>query len=207
MDKIKEIWKAVRGYGGRYEVSNHGRVRSVKIEESADSKCAKKIYKILSTPQGYTLKKRKNGETHKYYNYPRICLSLNKHEKCYCVHQLVAEAFLGVRPEQYTVNHIDGNPLNNCVWNLEYCTLRENIEHAYQNHLAENRQRIVIVKPSGSRYYSVCRSLREASYLVDMDHATIHEGLKKHGGCYHSRKSDALFIDPVMVRAKYYGTE
>lgn len=45
------------------------------------------------------------------------------------VHKLVAEAFLGPRPVGYQVAHLDGNPANNGVENLTYCTAAENIGH------------------------------------------------------------------------------
>ena len=44
---------------------------------------------------------------------------------------LVAEAYLGKKPEgDWTVNHINGNKLNNRPTNLEYLTRTENIQHA-----------------------------------------------------------------------------
>jgi hypothetical protein len=46
--------------------------------------------------------------------------------RVYCVHSLLAEAFLGPRPDAETVNHIDGNRLNNSLDNLEYMSNAEN---------------------------------------------------------------------------------
>ncbi|MCU1299725.1 MAG: hypothetical protein JWQ87_9 [Candidatus Sulfotelmatobacter sp.] len=46
------------------------------------------------------------------------------------VHSLVAEVFIGPRPENLLINHRDGNKKNNNVANLEYCTGRENVHHA-----------------------------------------------------------------------------
>lgn len=46
------------------------------------------------------------------------------------VHRVVTQAFFGRRPTGMTVNHLDGVKTNNAITNLEYCTMRENLEHA-----------------------------------------------------------------------------
>lgn len=51
------------------------------------------------------------------------------------VHTLVAEAFIGKRPQGMTINHKDGNKLYNHYTNLEYITMRQNYDHAVPLHL------------------------------------------------------------------------
>ena len=54
------------------------------------------------------------------------------------VHILVAEAFVGLRPEGMQVNHKDGVMLNNHYSNLEYVTPKQNIHHAMRLGLFDN---------------------------------------------------------------------
>jgi len=57
-------------------------------------------------------------------------LAVKMNNECVKIHAIVAEHFIGKRPDGFVVNHKDGNKLNNRPDNLEYCTISENIKHA-----------------------------------------------------------------------------
>lgn len=100
-----EQWKTISGYEN-YEVSNYGRVKSLKGKEE----------RIL-----------KQG-TNKY-GYQQICLCKDGKPKSFKVHRLVASAFID-NPNNYEqVNHIDENKCNNHVDNLEWCDCKYNINY------------------------------------------------------------------------------
>lgn len=65
-------------------------------------------------------------------NYLQVCLTRGEGTNYWVsIHTLVAEAFLPARPSsRHTVNHIDGEKLNNCIDNLEWATQREQQNHA-----------------------------------------------------------------------------
>ncbi len=105
-----EIWKAIPGYEGAYEVSNLGRVRSrdrlVRVGHGA-----------FRTLRGRVLRPAP-GRT-------GLCVVVGKGNTRQ-VHSLVAAAFIGPRPPAADVRHLDGDPTNNCATNLAYGTRSEN---------------------------------------------------------------------------------
>ena len=65
------------------------------------------------------------------HGYYRITIK----QKNYSVHRIVADSFLEKTSDDLVVNHKDGNKLNNNVDNLEWCTQKENVEHAWRTGL------------------------------------------------------------------------
>lgn len=63
--------------------------------------------------------------------YKRVTLVIDGKPTHKYVHRLVAEKYLPNPENKKTVNHKDGNKQNNHVDNLEWCTYKENINHAY----------------------------------------------------------------------------
>jgi len=115
---MKTSWKDILGYGGDYQISNHGDVRSCKTGK----------WKVLA----------RKLNTHGYF-----CSWLYKNGKVKGRRnaRLVALAFVENPHNKPQVNHIDGNKQNDCVDNLEWCTARENVQHAYDTGLAVSPNR------------------------------------------------------------------
>lgn len=114
---MKEIWKPIVGYEGRYEVSNLGRVRS--------------LDRVVTRSDG--VKRRYRGRLMKLGSerggYLRVMLAKDTKDKCHKVHKLVARAFIGPRPVDQQIMHLDGNQAHNCKVNLRYGTAKENAAH------------------------------------------------------------------------------
>lgn len=100
---MTEVWRDIPGYENYYQVSNLGNVKSYRT-------C-----KVLKTPVA------SNG-----YKVLNLCVG---GQKMFTVHSLVAMAFIGQSNRQ-TINHIDGNKLNNRLDNLELVSYRDNNVHA-----------------------------------------------------------------------------
>jgi len=110
MDQSVERWLPVVGYEGFYEVSSHGRVRSIDRELLyADGRVCVWKGRIL----------RQSLSAHKY---PKVALSKNCVQQTLCVHRLVLAAFVGPRPDGMEGCHNDGNPMNNHFSNLRWDT-------------------------------------------------------------------------------------
>jgi len=67
--------------------------------------------------------------------YLHVTLCAKNKKKQVGVHVLVAESFIGIRKAGYVTNHKNGNKQDNRAENLEWVTIRENVNHAYQNNL------------------------------------------------------------------------
>jgi hypothetical protein len=104
MPRKVERWKSVFDHP-KYEVSNFGRIRSLKRKEP-------RIMVLCPSTGGY----------------PSVTLDA----KCYTVHRLVALHFLGPRPEGMTINHKNLDKCDNRVANLEYISFGENHRLATQ---------------------------------------------------------------------------
>lgn len=116
---MNEIWKSIVGYEGLYEVSNLGNVKSL---DKVDTLGRFRKGKIMSQSL------HKDG-------YLQLSISKNGVSSKKLIHRLVAEAFLEKVNGKDKINHIDGNKLNNSVINLEWCTDKENSEHAWKHGL------------------------------------------------------------------------
>lgn len=68
-----------------------------------------------------------------------VDVSLNKKRYTRQVHRLVAHAFIPNPDKFETVNHKDGDKTNNCVENLEWLTIKDNVRHAWETGLVKPR--------------------------------------------------------------------
>lgn len=117
---MEEIWKPMeyKGnyYGDRFEISNTGEIR--RKEDG-------KILKTTPNPQ--------SGRK-------QVCISIGsrKKKKIIKVHIAVASTFVDGYKHGLTVNHKDGNVLNNNASNLEWISQKENIAHALEHGLIKS---------------------------------------------------------------------
>ena len=127
---MSEIYKDIKGYENEYQVSNLGNVKSLK--------------------RNIILKPDIND------NYKRVTLCQNGETKRISVHRLVATAFINNPLNKPHINHIDNNPNNNDVNNLEWCTHSENMIHAHnQGRLANVEASLAAIPANYLRYAKI----------------------------------------------------
>lgn len=111
---MQEIWKDIVGYEGLYQISNLGRIKRLKklivLQNGGKYYLEEKILKPGKNSRGYNLVVIKG--------------------KALRIHRLVAETFIPNPENKQQVNHKDGNKNNNRAENLEWCTCKENVNHA-----------------------------------------------------------------------------
>ena len=125
---LVETWKDIPEFRGSYQVSDIGRVRS--------------LDRVVTYKDG-SMRKLKGRLLKTYLNtsgYEKVTLYNDNIDTTKTVHRLVLETFKPhVNMNDLEVNHIDGNKLNNHLTNLEWVTARDNILHAYDTGLIDNR--------------------------------------------------------------------
>lgn len=162
---MTERWAPVRGWEGRYEVSDQGNVRS--LDHTVRNRYASYVRK------GGPLKNHaKDG--HGGHHQVRIG---GRSGRWRTVHQLVLEAFVGPIPPGMEVRHLNGDPTDNRLENLAYGThsenMRDRLAHGTDPHLknthcphghAYDEQNTLMRKiwPT-ERRYRICRTCTNAA--------------------------------------------
>lgn len=148
---IDEIWCPIKGYEGIYEVSDQGRVRSLKFGKE-------RILKPGRNPKGYIL----------------VHLYKNREKKWYLVHRLVALAFIPNPDNLPQVNHKDENPSNNKVENLEWCDCKYNNNYGTRNQRqAEKISKPVLQLTKSGELVREWKSTRDAERNLGFNHGNI----------------------------------
>lgn len=135
---MEEIWKDVVGYEGFYKVSNLGRVLSISRNGTKNTDCIR-----VPCP----------GK-----RYLQLNMSKNNVHRTNPIHILVAEAFLGfdrANKNGLVIDHINNNPHDNRLSNLQLITSREN----------STKDRVGISKFVGVSWHKPLSKWRAQAYI------------------------------------------
>jgi len=113
---MKEVWKDIKGYEGLYRISNYGNVFNIRKNS---------LQNMPLSGRGV------------YYNV--VNLNKNKQNTRFYVQRLVLIHFYRMPHKGEECNHIDFNPLNNRIDNLEWVTSSQNSLHS-REHMSKSKQ-------------------------------------------------------------------
>lgn len=163
---MKEIWKDIKGYEGLYQVSNLGRVYS---------------YPRNGTNGGIRTLTNMNG-------YLRVPLKKNGTTFNAGVHRLVAEAFISNPENKPTVNHKDGDKLNNRVNNLEWATHKEQLTHSFTHNLRDRQCAIQrgceLISKLNTHDIIKFKSCKELSEYLGYKRGWLSSQVRKYGNTF-----------------------
>lgn len=172
------LWKSIIGFEN-YKISDTGIVKS-----------KDKLLKFGNNGNGYLfVNLSKNGKIKRFY-----------------IHRLVATHFIPNPENKETVNHKDGIKSNNCVYNLEWCSVKENLLHAIKTGLRKSTiqsrhkqsiSKIGILNPNHRKVICVetgvvYPTVKEASKSLGFGKTAVSNALKSGGtsGGYHFKYYD-----------------
>lgn len=194
-----EEWKDIPGYEGSYQISSYGRIKSLdryRIGKSGSQTfCKGRIMKLNKCPNGYLA----------------VELCYKNCTKRFLVHRLVAIAFIDNPYDLPCVDHINGKRDDNILYNLRWCTHKENLnfEQARHNISRSNRlssackvhiqklheqlrRKVVAVFPNGEvREYDSVTDTEKDGFNHSAVSATCKGRYKTHKGCKFFYKDPA----------------
>ena len=167
-----EEWKSIPGYDGLYEASNCGRIRTVDGKVTSNARYPKRVWKQRILCPKYKIRKcsqKRDGQ---------VTLWKDGKEKMYLVARLVAMTWCDGYTDGMTVNHKDGDTMNNNVSNLEWVSMAENIHHAFRTGLFTNQKPCTLINKKGEKIF--CRSRAEASRQIGRNECYISDRIMKN---------------------------
>lgn len=179
-----EIWKPIRGYEGRYEVSNLGRVKGLKKKTRPEG-----IMSLYCHPS--------NGY---------VYVNLSDHSgfsKNHRVHKLVMEAFTDYRSGQgLVIDHIDCDKTNNRLDNLEAVTQKVNYNRAIANGLIEFKGTMVVDLDDMKIYKTYCDAARAIGGKQGEMVARVCRGERSHYRNHHFATLEDFYNGTIPMYEK-----
>ena len=124
MNEISTNMKDIPGYEGLYAITENGEVFSYSKQGSSSIGMFLKQHTVTN-----------NKKRLKPRSFRAVGLYKNKKRRAFQIHRLVALTYIPNLENKPNINHKDGNTFNNHVSNLEWCTAKENMEHAHRTGL------------------------------------------------------------------------
>lgn len=162
-----ERWLPVVGYEGQYEVSDHGRVRSL------DRVVMQRKKRGAVVSQRYQGALKRQLAIFQEGRLARMTVNLSQggQKKVWSVHCLVLKAFVGPRPDGMEGCHWDGNPANNRLSNLRWDTPAGNLADAMRHGTKRGPKN----PARGERHHEATLSFEQVEAIREAIAAGVHK--------------------------------
>lgn len=164
-----EQWLDIPGYEGLYQASNMGNIRTCEGKTTYTARHGDRHWKQRVLKQKFN--KNKYGRTD-----ARVCLWKDGKAKTWLVARLVGLAWCAGYADEMTINHINGNTLDNRAENLEWVKLSENIKKGYETGLFASLQIPIMLKCCESEFSFA--SMAEAGRFLGRNNGYVHNCLR-----------------------------
>lgn len=158
---MEEIWKPIKGYEGKYYISNKGNVLAKNYERSGKSK----LLKPTLTTTGYL----------------KVELWVGSKRKIYRLHRLIAEAFIPNPQNKQFIDHINTIKTDNRIENLRWVTRSENMNNILtKKKISESsKNRKVSIETRQKLSYATKHRKNAEEIFIKMQKASVEACKKK----------------------------
>lgn len=185
-----EIWKDIPGYESLYEASDKGNIRTKEGKTTSSARFEKRTWKQRILKQKY--RKAKNGRLD-----AMVTLWKENKPHYYLVSRLVAATFCGnMLHTAMTVNHIDGNPLNNSASNLEWMSRIDNIKYGFLNGQYSSIAKAISVTNKNDGWIIYAESYSEMDRKLGQYHGYTSRMIKLKSTTLYDKSKQAYHINP-----------
>lgn len=166
-----EEWRDIPGYENLYQASKTGEIRTCEGKTTNNARYGKRVWKQRVLKQKFTKSRKGRIDA-------RVSLWKDGCEHTHLVSRLVAMAWCDGYQDGFTVNHINGDTLDNNAENLEWVSLRENIKKGFADGLYVNNQ--IPVTLSGEGLNMAFDSLANADRFLGRSEGYISNRIKRN---------------------------
>ena len=163
-------WRDIPGYEGIYQASKNGEIRTAPGKVTSNKRFPHRVWKTRILKPKF--QKRNDGRID-----ARVHLWKDGTNKTWLVSRLVGLAWCDGFSENMTINHINGNSLDNRVENLEWVSLAENIQKSFETGLHTSHQRSIQLATEDKEVFSFA-SMADASRFLNRNKGYVYNCIK-----------------------------
>jgi hypothetical protein len=184
----KEIWVPIIGHENFYEISNLGRVKSLKRvigrENFGSYTREERFLKLVIKKSGYCV----------------FSVMSNGLKEQIFLHRIIAEYFIPNPDDKAEVNHINGIKTDNRIENLEWATRQENAQHAFRTGLMNPQSGVThysskrVINLKTGETFNTARDAAKSAGISTTHFYGMMSGERRNSTCFVLAKNADFFL-------------